>query len=163
MLNNDLIRRVETKVLEVYELAQIKFGRTLELPKISFELNSKRIAGMANHHKNEITINPKFLVEFPEQIISRTVGHEIAHLLADTLYPRAKRHHGPEWKYVARSLNVEATRCHSMILNEVKNKGFEYKCPCQTYWLSLTKHKRAQWGTNYSCPTCKQKIVWVGR
>jgi SprT protein len=163
MLNNDLIRQVETKVLEVYELAQIKFGRTFELPQISFELGGKRTAGVANSYRNQIVINPKFLIEFPEQILSRTVGHEIAHLLTDTLYPRAKRHHGPEWKYVARSINIEDTRCHSMILSEVKNKGFQYKCPCHTYWLSSIKHRRAQYGTNYCCPTCKQKIVWVGR
>jgi SprT protein len=160
-LSDEIIKRVEDKMLETYILAQKVYGRNFDLAKLSFDIDSKRIAGLAFYYQNLIKINPKFLIEFPDQVVNRTVGHEIAHLLTHQLYPYAKQSHGPEWKSVARNLNVPDTRCHSMTLVENLKNGFVYHCPkcLKEFILSPLIHRRVMAGQRRFHRVCKSAIV----
>lgn len=158
-MNNELIKRVEDKILETFLLAQRSFGKVFELPQLSFELNSSRVAGQAHLREWKIKINPEFLEQYPDKIISRTVPHEVAHLVAYKVYPYAKQHHGPEWKSVAVKLGTEPTRCHSMHLPS--KQPHTYVCSCQKFHVSNLIHRKIQNGQRRFCPKCKKYLVYL--
>src|SRR5690606_25464272 len=118
MIPKELVQKVEDKILETYLNAQEKFNVIFEIPKLSFDIRGARVAGRANYADNLIKINPSFLIEHPEEMLNRTIGHECVHLICHKLYPNAKQAHGPEWKYLMRSLGLPDTRCHSMVLED---------------------------------------------
>jgi len=158
-MKSELINRVEDKILETFLLAEQKFGKVFELPKLSFELNSSHVAGQALLRSWKIKINPEFLEQYPDKIISRTVPHEVAHLVAYKVYPYAKQHHGPEWKSVAVKLGTEPTRCHSMHLPS--KQPHTYVCSCQKFHVSNLIHRKIQNGQRRFCPMCKKDLVYL--
>lgn len=166
MLSKELILRVENKVLETYLKAQDIFKKSFELPRLDFETLRTGTAGQAFPHKNLIKFNPILLSENVDSFIERTVPHEVAHLLTKLLYPLAKQHHGPEWRYVMQMLGIQGdnlTRCHDYdVTNTRKNKkSYEYVCDCSTFKLSLTRHRRIQHNTRYFCKN-KHAIRFTG-
>ena len=56
-MNNELIKRVENKILETFLLARKSFGKVFELPQLSFELKSSKVAGQAHLCSWKIKIN----------------------------------------------------------------------------------------------------------
>lgn len=162
MIDTQLISRVEDKVLAVMLDAQQKFSRTFALPNVSFELDSIRTAGKASYASHTIFINPLFLTQHPEEVIEKTVGHECAHLINKIVFPNARQHHGPEWKYVMRSLGLPESRCHSMELEGVKKmkKPHIYACGCMEHQISNTVHNRMSHGI-YRCRRCKNPLKYV--
>ncbi len=88
-------------------------------------------AGMAYPTKALVTLNPR-LREFGEGEISRTLRHELAHLLA---HERAGRRrisaHGAEWRQACRDLGLpDERRTHELPLprRELKRR-YHYRCP----------------------------------
>ena len=106
-MNEQLIKRVEDKVLDTLLLAQRLYNRAFELPKLSFDLSSSKIAGQAFLHDWKIKINPRFLQSNSEEVINVTVPHEVAHLVCFVLHPRAKQAHGPEWKGIMQDFGLK--------------------------------------------------------
>lgn len=158
-MKSELLNRVEDKIVETFLLAQKQFGKVFELPQLSFELNSSRVAGQALLRGWKIKINPEFLEQYPDQVISRTVPHEVAHLVAFNVYPHAKQSHGPEWKSVAVKLGTEPTRCHSMHLPE--KQPHTYICSCQKFHVSNLIHRKIQNGQRRFCLKCKKDLVYL--
>lgn len=164
MLKNDnkidegLIERVKLSIVTVYWTAREKFNREFPLPEFSFELKSQRVGGRANYDKNILFINPQFLLQETEKTLSEIVPHEAAHLINGILYPKAKQHHGPEWKYVMRKLGQNPSRfCSFSIRSNEENKiRYEYICPVcfRSWFLSPIRHKRTVNGEKYYCSTC---------
>lgn len=156
----DLITAVETKILDTFILAQEKFSRTFEVPKLSFDLNSLRIAGQASYRSNHIKINPQYLIQHPDEMVNRTVGHECGHLITHIVFPTAKQAHGPEFRHVMRSLGLPESRCHSMTLLDPKTPHL-YRCACQEFYFSNCRHTRSYKRGAYRCPKCKTNLVYV--
>lgn len=167
MINADLIKRVEDKVLETYITLQNLYRRSFVMCHIEYQLNSKRIAGQAFLSRNLIKINPTYLAENPDEMINITVPHEIAHLATHTMYPHAKQAHGPEWKSVMRAIGLPPNPYHNMLIKSRAHNSFNYKCDCQTFMFSPIQHKRAQSLLNitgkykYHCKKCKGNCLWV--
>lgn len=159
-MNNELIKRVEDKLLDTLLLAERLYNRAFELPKLSFELNSSKIAGQAFLHDWKIKINSRFLQSNSEEVINVTVPHEVAHLVCFVLHPRAKQAHGPEWKGIMQDFGLKPSTYHSMRLPDVKR--FTYICSCQKFHLSSIIHKRMQAGQRRHCLKCKKNLVFLG-
>jgi SprT protein len=157
MIDMQLQRQVEDKVLEVLELAQVKFNRVFDVPKISYNLRGGSIAGRASYHDHEIMINAEFLSVYPVEVLARTVPHEIVHLVTQIVYPYCKQHHGPEFKATAIKLKCAPERCHRMTLPEYK--PHVYVCSCSKYHLSNILHKRIQHGQKRFCKKCGTIII----
>lgn len=159
MLSNDLIRRVEDKVIETILLAQEKFQRNWELPGISFDLISNTIGGQADLQNWVIKINPKFLAHCSDDSIQTTIPHEIAHLITYKLFPNSKQFHGPDWKSVMTKLGLLPTRCHNMLIPELR--PHTYICNCQKWFISNLIHKRMSAGQCRRCPKCRGNLVYL--
>ncbi len=88
-------------------------------------------AGMAYPGKALVTLNPR-LREFGEAEISRTLRHELAHLLA---HERAGRRriapHGEEWRRACRDLGLpDEKRTHELPLpRRAVSRPYHYRCP----------------------------------
>ena len=165
----EIVRKIEDKIFEGYSILQQKISTQLEICDLSFDLNSTQIAGQALPLSNVIKINPRFLVktEHQEHVIEQTVFHEIAHLAAIKLFPYAKQSHGPEWRMMAVALGIPPVRCHSMVLDEVRERQenlyrFAYHCKCKVHMVSPTIHKRIQWGKLRCCIKCHSILVYLG-
>jgi SprT protein len=155
-----IIRQVEDKILETYIRAQILFGRPFELPSIHFDLRGL-CAGRARYRDNLIRLNSLLLCENTEEFISRTVPHEVAHLLNNALNGRV-RPHGPEWKTIMCALGLNPIRCHNYKVEHTitqRQRRHTYYCACQTHWISQTVHNRMRRGFVYSCSRCGAQIT----
>jgi len=160
-MDKNLIQLVENKVIDTLLLAQEKLKQNFEIPIISFNLKSSRIAGLAYRNSWMIKINPAFLERFTEKTLIEVVPHEITHLLTYKLFPFAKQHHGPEWRNVNMRMGLALSRCHSMVLPE--HKPYAYKCSCQTHFVSNIIRKRISEGQRITCRKCKSGLVYLGK
>lgn len=117
MIDNQLKLKVEDKVLEtICNAEKVFFAEhgweiNFKLPDISYELNSKIVAGHANSFINLVTFNPFFLENNVEKFLKTTVVHEVAHIITRKIYPFAKSY-GREWKHVMTTLGATPNRCH---------------------------------------------------
>jgi len=95
MIPDELRQQVIEKIVESKSLAKQKLG--LELPPITllFDLKGNR-AGEAWSYYNKIRLNEDYLRRFPDTMVSQTIPHEVAHLVADKYYKK-NCHHTKLW------------------------------------------------------------------
>ena len=133
---------------------------------INFEVSplKKGISGVANLSTDRIRISPDYLREFEEQILSRTVPHEVCHLYVHR-YFNAKQFHGPEFRALMHLVGADSSSKHSMLLKEGSSSGrkvkrFIYKTERTKREIQLTtkQHENAQRGAAYRVKG--EKIVY---
>jgi SprT protein len=122
----------------------------------------RSVAGCAYTGKfKRIELSEQLFLENIESFFENTIPHEVAHILTEILYPNAKQDHGPEWKSVMRELGIEPVRCHNYDTSSCYNDTrIRYNCVCSTHHLlSKIRHNKAKLGTEYSCGTCKTRLI----
>jgi len=153
-MNNELETKAVAIAQSFIDRANAIYNCGFVLPRITWDIRSKGIAGLAYRGEWRIALNPGYIHE--NHLWDATIGHEIAHLIAFKLYPYSKQAHGPEWKMTMRRLGLAPKRCHAM---GRLGQTFNYKCPtCQTvFGLSPIVHKRMSFGQQRFCmkPACK--------
>lgn len=102
--------------------------------RIQYDLRGTT-AGKAYYGQALVKLNPILFHENTEDFIKNTIPHEIAHLLAVSIYGWSGRGHGPVWKDVMRKLGCNPARCHNYDVENAKVKrksnvtmGFCSKC-----------------------------------
>jgi SprT protein len=104
---NELVARAR----EVLEEAARRYGRP-DLLRTEVRLNLRgKAAGKAWLDGSAVAFNLKALEKAPEHVMTQTVPHEVAHLVAAKLGDTG---HGEVWKRVARELGCRGDRCHSI-------------------------------------------------
>ena len=98
----------------------------------------------------------------PEDFVTVTVAHELAHLVTAACHRRA-RPHGAEWKAVMRALGIaDPRRCHDYPVPADATRQLRrwpYACGCRGHALSTTRHRRAERGnTVYRCRHCDEPL-----
>lgn len=180
---NAQIVNILTKETRKYiNIASREYDRSFKMPVISLKLRGG-IAGIANYTNWLIKYNPALYLRYTEDFMTRTVPHEVAHLICDSIYKqvegpvlitgrittfrrrRSIKPHGPEWKAVMRRLGVpvsQITRCHSYDTEGIKNKRakpYEYDCDCENpKRVTITIHRRILRGASYTCRSCKMSF-----
>jgi len=164
-LTNDLIKRVEDRVSWTVLNIKQKYAnhysggaQRITLPQIDFHLKSNNVAGLACYSFNQIKINPYYLINHTDEVIFRTVPHEVVHLAVPKLFPFHKQSHGPEFKSIMRNLGLPATRCHTMTHEK---RPHIYKCNCKTWDVSNIIHKRMILRKR-TCRKCGVVLIYVG-
>lgn len=163
-MNSD---RLKEAVIESIEKTVAKAntlwpGKGFRTPEIVFEDIGKS-AGRANYTKYRVTINPAYLKDYTEDMVNNTAPHEVAHLITRIVYPNAKQHHGPEWKYVMRQLGVRPDPYHNYDITlskkTRKRKVYLYECKCHVHKVTSTIHQKIRRGGTFSCKRCKTEIT----
>lgn len=149
-----LMNLAQQRIEQVYQDAEAKYQKTFPRPKIGFGIRG-RVAGRAFYYQNKIELNFALLLQEKENFISRTPGHEAAHLIAFQLYGGGIKPHGIEWKSVMRVIGQDPSRCHNF---EVKT-NYIYICKCQKYYFSVRRHRSFLSGKmHYSCKNCNSRL-----
>lgn len=165
MLPQEIINRIETKILDTMDILQKKYPQNnLKLIEYSFK-QMGRVAGRAWSRENRIEINPDYCLNGElEKMISVTIPHEIAHVVSYQVYGRAGFGHGYYWKSIMINLGLEPLRCHNFNMEGVKlrkvNKPHKYTCGCTGMVHNMTnlRNKQIESGRTFVCTKCKVKI-----
>lgn len=71
-----------------------------------------------------VKLSKEFLAEYPEEVMTKTLGHEIAHHYVFLYCPKAKQAHGPEFRNIMNILQLNGETYHSMRLqNETQRNA----------------------------------------
>jgi SprT protein len=176
---------VQAIVSSYIQMARDYFDEHIDDPQISFKLRGTSIAGQAWYSKWLLKFHMGFLKENEEHYLTRTVPHEVAHLVArrisltkggrvtpnrtkwDFNLKRMRiKPHGAEWKFIMEKVfKIPAKRCHSYEIPEGyerKKRIFVYACECRSFKLSIIRHNRTQrlGGSFYNCKRCGQSLVF---
>ncbi len=165
MIDETLKNRIIEESNIWYSIACDYFKIVNPLPLIiDFSLTGS-VAGCAiGTHRLEY--NPTLAQENESDFISKTIPHEIAHLIDVKVYGIVKsgkkiKHHGDGWKSVMRVFGLTPTRCHSYNIQNVGRRKYIYNCPCgNSFPVGLNLHKRIQNKTaTHYCVACKTKLI----
>jgi SprT protein len=134
-------------------------------------------AGIAHPLLRTITISKDYLRDNKEQVLKTTVAHEVCHLYVNMYFPRAKQHHGPEFRSLMNLLGLDGKTYHSMgiasgtVKRTRKVTRYVYKTADTGTIVKLTsqKHNKEQMYRKYylgerGCYTLDgEPIVWTGK
>jgi SprT protein len=151
--------------------ATAHYKRAFPFPTLSFDLRG-RTAGQAVHRQNgiekfHIRLNAQLFKENQNEFITRTIPHELAHLISFRVYGSAGLGHKTLWKGVCRVLGMkDVTRCHRYKVTPAwtrrKLERFNFGCGCQVHFLTKIRARRIQLGTrSYRCKACKGKLYRI--
>ena len=157
------VTRLEQLAIErthhLVSLSARHFGVPIPHPQIRFDLRGKA-AGMALFPpRGEMLIryNKGMLADNGLDFIEQTVAHEVAHLVARTVYGSRIKPHGPEWQSTMRLFGVEPVRCHRFEVPRSARRTlrhYPYQCACSEHSLSAIRHRRSLSGVVYLCRRC---------
>lgn len=156
--------QLHARVEACYQQAEAYFSRHFPRPEVSFRLRGQK-AGVAHLDENLLRFNPTLYAQNREDFLRQTVPHEIAHMIARSLFGRRIQPHGGEWKSIMRDVfALVPQRCHSYAVARRPVARFVYRCECpeRDFPLSGQRHRLVARGTRYFCRSCKATLVFSG-
>ncbi|MES9940109.1 MAG: SprT-like domain-containing protein [Candidatus Thiodiazotropha sp. 6PLUC2] len=166
MIESQLQTEAKIKTRQLLASAEHHFDLDPSHPEIFFDLKGKA-AGLLITHKNgasKIRYNPILLEHYGQKFLDQTVPHEVAHLVARTLFGPSIKPHGKEWQAIMSFFKTPALRCHSFdtTLSTTRSmRYFEYRCDCQNHRISAIRHNRVRAGVTYLCRACGTSLTHV--
>lgn len=162
LISFELHRKVVTRVSELFDAADKSFGKKFIRPFVVYK-NRGKVAGTARYRKNELSLNPKLLIENVEAFINDTIPHEVGHFIAAQEFGEAG--HGVLWEIACKSIGMdEPNQYHNYNIDSVRIKQhrWQYACSCRVREYSTTKHNKIQRGmVSYKCKLCGQQTYPV--
>ncbi|WP_191603251.1 SprT family zinc-dependent metalloprotease [Marinomonas algicola] len=153
----DDLNRVKNSLSKYLQLAEEYFEKRFDFPTFNFKQRGKA-AGTAHLSKNEIRLNYFMYQQDPDAFLNEVVPHELAHLVAYSLYGAKISPHGAEWQRVM--INAMACiprRTHNFDTPKPA-KLFDYYCRCQQHQLTIRRHNKITKGTVYLCRKCREPL-----
>lgn len=160
-----LLTLLKHQIENCYLTAEKRLNRSFIRPEIYLNLRGKS-AGIAIPTKNRLRFNAYLLENNQDHFLKQTVPHEIAHLIAYTLFGPQIKPHGKQWQQLMiQVFEVQALRCHQYTLEKKPKKHFIYHCHCLklSHAFTVRRHHLALKGTQYICKTCCQVLVFKGQ
>ena len=156
-----LIAEVEESITRALNILEKHFDRSFERPSVIYDLKG-HTAGIAKIQDNTIRLNTELLYSHHDDMIHRTVPHEVAHIVQYVLYPQSKSH-GGEWEYIMHILGLPADRTHSYktTASRKHKRPFIYLCNCGDHPVTIVLHRRMQKGRVYHCRKCGGKLRFL--
>jgi SprT protein len=131
--------------------------------EIKFTLRNRTV-GRASSGYNYLNFSLFYAESDWEEFSKQTIGHEIAHLYADKMFPGSSPH-GKCWKYVMIKFGLPPNiRTKIKIKSEfiAKNK-YAYSCKCRTHYLTEKIHNQVLNGEKRYCNSCHGRIFLIGK
>lgn len=142
-----LVRGPDEKLTEACRSWARDLGLHRLAEKVSVVWHSRlsSTAGNAYYHNARINLNPRLqTISLAE--ITRTLKHELAHLVANERAGRKTiEPHGPEWRQACRDLGIpNEPRCHDLPLpRRRQTPKYAYQCPrCEHVLLRIRSLRR---------------------
>jgi len=156
---NDSLQ-VTDRTLALLKRAEHHFRHAMPTIEIRFDLRGMS-AGMVRFQDGKrpvVRYNMQLFSENHETFTARTVPHEVAHIVARTVFGAGIRPHGEEWRAVMAFFGSEAVRCHEFDISRSISRRmhrFSYRCDCREHQLTSIRHNRVLAGQIYQCRTCR--------
>ncbi len=169
--NTAFRKQAEATVRQAETCARNFYGIKLPDAVIDFSLRG-RCAGQARVERNGETclrINQQLLAENLDDFLSKTIPHEVAHLIVNWQARKKRqrpRPHGPEWQAVMQNcFNLEPKRCHSYQTTPARivPRPFLYSCNCREHLLTSIMHNKISRSYQALCKACKTPLSFVTR
>ncbi len=134
--------------------------------EICFDLRGKS-AGQAcysTHGRPVIRYNSQLLAENGERFLSRTLPHEVAHIIAHRVFGPNIRPHGAEWQAIMQLFGADSSRCHDYDTRRAGTRRltrYAYHCGCREHTLTSIRHNRILAGQVYYCRACGKALAVV--
>lgn len=153
----DYVLQAMKKTRECLLMAETHYGRPFLLSDVTFDLTGQAAGMLSVRERRTFTIryNRALLEANPQHLITQTVPHEVAHLVAFQQFGFGIKPHGQEWKSVMKSVfHLQPDRLHTMDTSISTGASFVYKCNCPRE-LVFTKrmHSKIQ-KSAYRCEKC---------
>ena len=166
MINQETLTKFEDKLINTLAFACQKYNRQFEIPKLVFRQMGLK-AGVARLQANTIELNEDYCKNgHLQDMIDRTLVHELAHLIAYQVY--RDNGHGRGWKRVTNDLTGKVmSRCHNYNTEGVKTRKlntrrFVWYCNCREHNVSTRTHNSLmKWGLG-KCRLCKTEVKYKG-
>ena len=163
-MRNRLAAVAEQETHALIEKSEQHFETAMPAIEIRFDLRGQA-AGKVTFHRNSSPIihyNIALLIENKESFLNQTLPHEVAHIVARTLFGTGIKPHGPEWQSVMNLFGAKASRCHDYDTSRSRVRRlqrYSYRCSCGQHQLTSIRHFRILRGQSYFCRKCKQPLV----
>ena len=156
-LTQEQRREVQLAVAKYIEIARNRWNQSFAFPVVRFDLRGQR-AGTARNSDWVIRVNEVLCAENYDHYIKQIIGHEVAHLIADSLYGNKIRPHGVEWQRVMNAFGLPADRCHEYDVSNsgarTVERGHAYSCNCKVRYLTSIRVNKMAKGAYYTCKDC---------
>lgn len=111
-------------IKEEYENAWNNYSKTFNLapykkPECIIINKSIRIAGFAYRNCNKVEFNLAYCMTEKDKF-SRTIYHEVAHIVQFLLFPNAKQAHGSEFRHIMNSQGLDGSTYHTYSVTKAK-------------------------------------------
>lgn len=133
-------------------------------PAIDVRLNRRMrsVLGRAYIEEARIELNERLLKKYPEEL-PPTLAHELSHIIAPIVYGRNGYFHRIGWKKIMNTLGFEATRTHSLDVDEFKRTqkilGWAVcGCPGRQHPIRARVYRNMRRRRRYLCLKCKQEL-----
>jgi SprT protein len=162
-LRSRIIARVERCLAQSMPLCR-RSGVPLPQPEVRFDLHGLA-AGQCLWQRRGTPVlrfNLSLAGRHPNDFVTTTVAHEVAHLITIACHGRTPPH-GAEWRAVMRHLGIsDPQRCHRYAVEESglrRQRRWAYVCDCREHQLSTTRHNRI-WRdqAEYLCRCCGSRL-----
>ena len=162
-LRSRIVARVERCLAQGESLCR-RFGVPLPQPEIRFDLRGLA-AGQCLWQRRRTPVlrfNLPLAERHPNDFITTTVAHEVAHLITIACHGRTPPH-GSEWRAVMRHLGIDdPQRCHQYAVEASglrRQRRWAYVCDCREHQLSTTRHNRIRRDqAEYLCRCCGSRL-----
>ena len=161
--NSCLQRQAVVLTRQFLALAARLFGSALVAPSIRFDLRGQSAGQFRETGRGGLLIryNSLLLERHPQEFLSQTVPHEVAHLVVFNLLGPRVPPHGHEWRAVMATFGARPDRCHNFSVEGLKTRHlrrYDYRCACRTHHLTNIRHNRILSGQVYLCKQCGQPL-----
>jgi predicted SprT family Zn-dependent metalloprotease len=149
---------LKAKIALAEELFDVDFSGV----KVELNIRGNRMAGQAcsggftrrgKYKSKRIRYNPAAIMECYNEMVTRTLGHEIAHMVC-MLRPELGKGHDAGWKRVDIALGGDGSRCHTMnfgtAINRTRKQYIYNTTSGQEVTISSVRHGRVQRGAVYT-------------
>jgi len=163
MTFEQLIDFCVSETRRLLQQAEAEYQRSMPKVEILFDLKGQS-AGMVQFPVTGVPViryNRVLLQENGLAFVDHTPAHEVAHVVARTLFGRKIRPHGSEWRAVMRHLGAVPDRCHRFDTSRSSNRQyrrFPYRCGCRQHMLTSIRRNRIQRGQSYHCRDCGDRL-----
>lgn len=111
-----MLFKVKTRIAEVQDqLAALGF-KHINIMSVAVKRLRPGVSGLAYTRTNSIEISVDYMREHEDQMLARTVPHEVVHLYVAKYYQYAKQAHGPEFRRLMNALGCDNSTRHNMHL-----------------------------------------------